>query len=142
MMEKSVRRQDSLHPECPDLLKLGPTPVEAALRAEAEAVSEETKAERDRYLELARQEDAQEDGKSITRRRFFVGAAATVTALATSQFISTRASFAASPTGTLIHVFLYGGMDGPSLPAPMNDPVFNNLRADFPLPTHGSTALG
>ena len=28
------------------------------------------------------------------------------------QFVSTRASFAATPTGTLIHVFLYGGLDG------------------------------
>jgi uncharacterized protein (DUF1501 family) len=149
-MEKPVRQQQSpaqsvhpqsLHPQCPDLLRLGPNPFEAALRAEAEAVKAETRAERDRYQELSRQEDAQEDGKAVTRRRFFIGTAATATALATSQFISTQASFAATPTGTLIHVFLYGGMDGLSLMAPMNDPVLNTVRPDFTLPENGSIPL-
>ena len=54
----------------------------------------------------------------MTRRRFVVGTAATVTALATTQFVSTRASFAATPGGTLVHVFLFGGMDGLSLIEP------------------------
>src|SRR4051794_16736790 len=118
------------HPECPDLLRLAPNHVEGALRAEAEAVKEETKTERDRYLQLARQEDAQQEGRAVTRRRFFAGAAATATALATSQFVSTRASFAANPTSTLVHVFLYGGLDGLSLIAPMNDPVLDHVRPD------------
>ena len=73
-MEKPVRKQKSLHPECPDLLRLGPNRFEAALRAEAVAVQEEQKATRDQYLELSRQEDEQDEGKGVTRRRFFVGA--------------------------------------------------------------------
>ncbi|GAB3867691.1 DUF1501 domain-containing protein [Dactylosporangium cerinum] len=141
-MEKTVRAQHpSLHPECPDLLKLGPNRFEAALRAEAVAVQEEQKATRDEYLELARQEDEQDEGKGVTRRRFFVGAAATTTALATSQFLTTQASFGATPTGTLIHVFLYGGADGLSLFAPMNDAVLNRVRPSFTLPENGSIAL-
>src|SRR5689334_9962939 len=127
---------DALHPECPDLLRLGPNRFEGALRAEAEAVKEETRAERDRYAELTRQED----GRTVTRRRFLVGA--TTTALATSQFVSTRASFAASPTGTLIHVFLYGGLDGLSLIAPMSDPVLDHVRPDLTLPITNSIPLG
>jgi uncharacterized protein (DUF1501 family) len=127
----------SLHPYCPDLLRLGPNRVEAALRAEASAVREEAAAERDRYRALERQEE----GTGVTRRRFLVGAAATTTTLATAEFISTSASFAATPTGTLVHVFLYGGMDGLSLVAPMNDPVLNNVRPDFTLPANTSIPL-
>ncbi|WP_433054784.1 DUF1501 domain-containing protein [Dactylosporangium sp. CS-033363] len=132
-MEKPVRN-NSLHPEVPDLLRLGPNRFESALRAEAEVVKEEQKSVRHRYLELARQEDQQEDGRGVTRRRFVVGAAATTTALATSQFITTQASFAATPTGTLIHVFLYGGADALSLFAPMNDATLNRVRPSFTLP--------
>jgi uncharacterized protein (DUF1501 family) len=131
-----------LHPDCPDLLKLAPNRLEGALRAEAEAVKEEAKAERDRYAELARQEDAQQEGRAVTRRRFFAGAAATATALATSQFVSTSASFAAGPTSTLVHVFLYGGLDGLSLIAPMNDPVLDHVRPDLTLPITTSIPLG
>jgi uncharacterized protein (DUF1501 family) len=120
---------EPLHPEVPDLLRLAPDPAEAALRAEAEAVRAETKAERDRYETLVRQED----GGSVTRRRFLAGAGAVTTALATSQFVATQASCAAGPTGTLVHVFLYGGLDGLSLVAPMNDPVLNTVRPDFTL---------
>jgi uncharacterized protein (DUF1501 family) len=131
-----------LHPECPDLLRLGPTGFEAALRVEAEAVKEEVKADRDTYADLAREEDAQQERRAVTRRRFFTGAAATATALATTQFVSTRASFAAETTSTLVHVFLYGGLDGLSLVAPMNDPVLTHLRPDFTLPLTTSIPLG
>ncbi len=75
-MEKNVRQQNPLLPECPDILKLGPTPADAFLRAEAEVVKAEQKAVRDEYLELARQEDEQEDGKGVTRRRFVAGGVA------------------------------------------------------------------
>jgi uncharacterized protein (DUF1501 family) len=132
-METSVSKQDSLHPECADLSRLAPTRGEALLRAEAEAVKAENKALRDRFVALDADEEAQQQGKGVTRRRFFVGTAATVTALSTAQFISTQASFAATPTGTLIHVFLYGGMDGLSLAAPMNDPTLISVRPDFTL---------
>ena len=138
-MEKSMRKR--LLPEVADILRLGPNRFEAGLRAEAIAVQEEQKNVRDSYLELARQEDEQEDGKGVTRRRFFVGAAATTTALATSQFLTTQASFAATPTGTLIHVFLYGGADALSLFAPMNDAVLNRVRPSFTLPEATSIAL-
>ena len=70
----------------------------------------------------------------MTRRPFVAGTAATVTALATSQFVSTQASFAASKTGTLIHVFLYGGLDGLSLVAPDGDAVLAKARPDLLLP--------
>jgi uncharacterized protein (DUF1501 family) len=111
------------------------------LRDEAFAVVEETKSERDRLLDLARVEDEQQAGKGVTRRRFVTSTAATATALATSQFVSTRASFAAEPTPTLVHVFLYGGLDGLSLVAPMNDPVLNRVRPSFTLPANGSIPL-
>ncbi|GAA0737845.1 DUF1501 domain-containing protein [Dactylosporangium roseum] len=141
MEKQTVRPSNSLHPECPDLLRLGPNRLEAALRAEAIAVREEQKGVRDQYLELARQEDEQEEGKGVTRRRFFVGAAATATALATSQFLTTQASFAAAPTGTLIHVFLYGGADALSLFAPMNDATLQRVRPSFTLPENTSIPL-
>jgi uncharacterized protein (DUF1501 family) len=140
-MEKPVRKRKSLHPECPDLLRLGPNRFEAELRAEAVAVQEEQKSIRHRYLELSRDEDAQDEGRAVTRRRFLAGAAATTTALATSQLLTTQASFAATPTGTLIHVFLYGGADGLSLFAPINDPVLNRVRPSFTLPENASIPL-
>lgn len=77
----------------------------------------------------------------MTRRTFVAGAAATATALATAQFVTTSASFAATKTGTLIHVFLYGGLDGLSLIAPDNDPVLDRARPELLLP-NDSLALG
>ena len=116
-----------------ELRRLADNPVDALLRAEAEAVARENAAERDRYLALNTCEEEQQDGRGVTRRRFIVGSAATVTALATTQFISTQASFAASPTGTLIHVFLYGGLDGLSLIAPADDALLRDRRPDLVL---------
>jgi uncharacterized protein (DUF1501 family) len=135
-------RLSSLHPDCPDLAKLAPTPGEALLRAEAAAVETENAAERDRFLTLARQEEDQQDGKGVTRRTVLAGTALTATALVTSQWISTRVSFGANPNGTLVHVFLYGGLDGLSLAAPANDPVLQRMRPEFLLPANGSLPLG
>lgn len=129
-MENSVYSYP-LHPECPDVRRLADNPAEAVLRAEADIVAAENAAERDRYLSLEAQEEAQQDGRGVTRRTFVAGAAATATALATSQFVSTQASFAATATGTLIHVFLYGGLDGLSLVAPAGDPVLAKARPDL-----------
>ncbi|MFD0821074.1 DUF1501 domain-containing protein [Micromonospora zhanjiangensis] len=120
-----------LHPDCPDLRRLAPNRTEAALRAEADAEAAESAAERDRFLHLSEVEEAQQDGRGVTRRTFVAGAAATATALATTQFVSTQASFAATKTGTLIHVFLYGGLDGLSLVAPVGDPVLAFRRPDL-----------
>ncbi|ASW56139.1 hypothetical protein CIK06_21185 [Plantactinospora sp. KBS50] len=133
-MEKTVH-QFPLHPDCPDLRRLAPNRTEAMLRAEAAAVEAENTAERDRFRALNDLEEAQQDGRGVTRRTFVTGAAATATVLATSQFVSTQASFAATKTGTLIHVFLYGGLDGLSLIAPANDPVLQKVRPDLLLGT-------
>ena len=69
----------------------------------------------------------------MSRRRFMVGAAATVTALATTQFASTQASFGATPGGTLIHVFLYGGLDALAMFAPSDDTLLRKVRPDLVL---------
>ncbi|MBM0238367.1 DUF1501 domain-containing protein [Micromonospora sp. ATA32] len=130
-MEKTVYNTFPLHPECPDLRRLADNPAEALLRAEADVVSAENAVERDRYRTLEDLEEAQQDGRGVTRRTFVAGAAATATALATAQFVSTSASFAATRTGTLIHVFLYGGLDGLSLVAPANDPILARSRPDL-----------
>src|SRR5258705_7974263 len=105
----------------PDFSRLADNPGEAILRAEAEAVARENHAVVDRYRALNNEEEAQQEGRGVTRRTFVVGAAATVTALATTQFLSTQVSFGATAGGTLIHVFLYGGLDGLSLIAPTDD---------------------
>ena len=130
-----------LSPESPDLRRLAGNRGEAILRAEAEAVAREDAALRDEYLTLNEVEERQQDGRGVTRRTFMAGAAATVTALATVQFITTRASFAATPGGTLIHVFLYGGMDGLSLVAPADDALLRERRPDLVLPADGPIAL-
>ena len=130
-----------LHPECPDLRRLADNPAEALLRAEADIVAAENAAEADRYRRLEELEEAQQDGRGVTRRTFVAGAAATATALATAQFVTTSASFAATRTGTLIHVFLYGGLDGLSLVAPAGDPVLGRVRPDLLL-GEDSLALG
>ncbi len=125
--------QTSVDPDIPEVRRLASNPAEALLRAEAEAVARENAAERDRYLALNTCEEQQQDGRGVTRRRFMVGTAATMTALATTQFLSTHASFAATPGGTLIHVFLYGGLDGLSLVAPADDALLRDRRPDLVL---------
>jgi uncharacterized protein (DUF1501 family) len=120
-----------LHPDCPDLRRLAPNRTEAVLRAEHAAVLAENATVRDQFLGLSEVEEAQQDRRGVTRRTFVAGAAATVTALATTQFVSTQASFAATLRGTLIHVFLYGGLDGLSLIAPDGDPVLAKARPDL-----------
>lgn len=139
-MEKTVHTFP-LHPECPDLRRLADNPAEALLRAEADIVAAENAAEADRYRRLEDLEEAQQDGRGVTRRTFVAGAAATATALATAQFVTTSASFAATKTGTLIHVFLYGGLDGLSLVAPADDPVLAKARPDLLL-ADDSLAVG
>ena len=95
-MEKTVYNSFPLHPECPDVRRLADNPAEALLRAEADIVAAESAAERDRYRTLENLEEAQQDGRGVTRRTFVVGAAATATDLATAQFVTTSASFASS----------------------------------------------
>jgi len=130
-----------IHPECPDLRRLAGNRAEAVLRAEAMAVEAENAAERDRLRHLNDLEEAQQEGRGVTRRTFVTGAAATATALATTQFVSTRASFAATKTGTLIHVFLYGGLDGLAMVAPADDPVLAKVRPDQLIAENGAIPL-
>jgi uncharacterized protein (DUF1501 family) len=125
-----------------DVMRLADNPGEAILRAEAEAVSLENAELRDRYRTLNDIEEQQQDGRGLSRRTFVVGAAATVTALATTQFLSTQVSFGATAGGTLIHVFLYGGLDGLSLIAPSNEKYLVDNRPDLLLAENGSIAIG
>jgi uncharacterized protein (DUF1501 family) len=67
----------------------------------------------------------------VSRRAFLTGAAATVTAVATSQVLPGRAAYAASAKGTLVHVFLHGGLDGLSVVAPTDEPVLEDARPNL-----------
>jgi uncharacterized protein (DUF1501 family) len=136
-METPVGKHSYVH-------RLADNPGEALLRAEAELVDRENAELRDRYHRLTTLEEEQQDGRGVSRRRFIVGTAATVTALATAQFTYTRAAFAATPGGTLIHVFLYGGLDGLALVSPgaaADDALLHDVRPDLVLPADGQIAL-
>jgi len=134
------RRRESL----PSAHRLADNPGEALLRAEAELVDRENAELRDRFHRLNTLEEEQQDGRGVSRRRFMVGAAATMTALATVDFSYTRAAFAATPGGTLIHVFLYGGLDGLALVSPAtaaDEDILRAARPDLLLPNSGPIAL-
>lgn len=132
---------EPLHPSLPPVRRLADRPGEALLRAEAEAVALENAELRDRYRTLNELEEQQQERRGVTRRTFFAGVAATMTALATSQFVATRAAFGAAPGGTLIHVFLYGGLDGLALIAPADDGYLRTHRPDLVLPDNGSIPI-
>jgi uncharacterized protein (DUF1501 family) len=130
-----------LYPDLPPIERLADDPGEALLRAEAEVVARENAEVRDRYRTLNELEEQQQERRGVTRRTFFAGVAATMTALATSQFVATRASFGATPGGTLIHLFLYGGLDGLALVAPADDGYLRTHRPDLVLPENGSIPI-
>ncbi|BCB79017.1 DUF1501 domain-containing protein [Phytohabitans flavus] len=67
----------------------------------------------------------------LSRRAFLTGAAATVTAVATSQMLPGRAAYAASAKGTFVHVFLHGGLDGLSVVAPTDERVLEDVRPNL-----------
>jgi uncharacterized protein (DUF1501 family) len=99
-----------------DLARLGPNPAEAALRVRAARV------EADR----------------VSRRRFLAGgmayacAGAAGVASVGTQLVSTRVSFGAgSGDGTLVVIFLRGGMDGLSVLVPADDPNLLGARPDI-----------
>ncbi len=126
-------RQTSL----PPTWRMADDPGEALLRAEAEAVAQENAEVRDRFRALNALEEQQQERRGVTRRFFLAGVGATMTALATSQFVATRAAFGATPGGTLIHIFLYGGLDGLALIAPADDAYLREERPDLVLPADG-----
>ena len=88
------------------------SPGEAALRAYAE----EVKTDRSGRSELW--------SRGFTRRRLVTGAGFVGVAAIGSQLVSTRVSFGDPTTskGTLVVVFLRGGMDGLSVLVPAEDP--------------------
>jgi uncharacterized protein (DUF1501 family) len=103
----------TLHPDCPDWQRLGPTPEDAAIRAMAEAqrVAEE---ERDTAW-----------SGGFNRRAFLKGGLGVGVAALGAQLVTSRVSYAAADElqkGTLVVVFLRGGMDGLSMLVPANDP--------------------
>jgi uncharacterized protein (DUF1501 family) len=109
----------SLHPECPDLARLGPNLAEATLRAEAARVDAERAAYRDYW-----------GPAGMSRRAFLGGGAAAVAGVGTG-LVTARASFGAGPGGALVVVFLRGGLDGLSAIVPADDPALLAARPDI-----------
>lgn len=103
----------SLHPECTDWQTLGPTTRDAAIRAAAAA------AESDRHQ---RQEAW---SRGFNRRTFLKAGLGVGVAALGAQLVTSRVSYAAAATpatGTLVVIFLRGGLDGLSLLVPVEDP--------------------
>jgi len=127
---------DFLHPECPDrvadlpeprtreeLLRYGPTEAEAALRFQAEVVT----------AELAAQKEKWRGG--FTRRRIVAGAGAVGVAALGSQLLTAKVAFGAPGDGnTLIVIMLRGGMDFLSVVVPRNDANYASARPTIAVP--------
>ncbi|WP_309617795.1 DUF1501 domain-containing protein [Salinibacterium sp.] len=102
-----------LHPDCPDWRRLGPTEVDAAIRAHSDIAAAEQQARRDLWA------------GGFTRRRMLQGGLMAGVAAFASQLVTTQVSYAAPgsvDTGALVVVFLRGGMDGLSVLVPASDP--------------------
>lgn len=103
----------TLHPDCPDWERLGPTRVDAAIRA-AEAARMVAEQERDAAW-----------AGGFNRRTFLKGGLGVGVAALGTQLVTSRVSYAAADapsSGTLVVVFLRGGLDGLSMLVPANDP--------------------
>lgn len=107
------------------LRRMGPTPMDAAVRLEADRVT----------ADLARNRDRWRHG--FTRRRVLAGAGAVGVASLATQLVTTRYSFAdpGTTTRTLVAIFLRGGMDGLSVIQPLNDPNLKQLRPTIGIDT-------
>ncbi len=108
-----------LHPDCPDWKRLGPTDADAAVRAHSEMVVAEEQARRDLWA------------RGFTRRRMLQGGLMAGVAAFGSQLVTTQVSYAAPgtpDTGSLIVIFLRGGMDGLSVLVPATDANFLAAR--------------
>ncbi len=74
-------------------------------------------------------------GRTLTRRQVLTGAAASTAALGTGA-VTARVAFAAgSGTGTLVVIFLRGGMDGLSVVVPGDDLHLAEARPGIAVPT-------
>jgi uncharacterized protein (DUF1501 family) len=112
----------SLHPECTDWQALGPSTRDAAIRAAAAAT------EADKHKRTAAW------SKGFNRRTFLKAGMGVGVAALGSQLVTSRVSYAAADTpstGTLVVIFLRGGMDGLSLLVPDNDPYLLEKRPDI-----------
>jgi len=107
-MDNEILR--SLHPDCPDWEKLGPTKRDSAIRAVAMA------------QQVAAEERETQWAGGFNRRTFLKGGLGVGVAALGAQLVTSRVSYAAAAetpsTGTLVVVFLRGGMDGLSLLVP------------------------
>ena len=104
----------SLHPDCPDWRKLGPNDGEAMIRAAAQAQQDTAEGRESAW------------SKTFNRRTFLAGGLGVGVAALASQIVTTRVSYAAAAeagqaTGTLVVVFLRGGLDGLSMLIPKDD---------------------
>jgi len=106
-MDNEILR--SLHPDCPDWERLGPTKRDSAIRAAAMA-----------QRVAAEDRDEQWSG-GFNRRTFLKGGLGVGVAALGAQLVTSRVSYASAATpsnGALVVVFLRGGMDGLSLLVP------------------------
>ena len=108
-----------------ELLRHGPNLCEAALRVEADQVTDQLAAERDKW------------SKGFTRRRLVQGAGFVGVAALGAQLVTTRVSFAApedTNKNALVVIFLRGGMDGLSVVAPGDDANYRAARPNIAVP--------
>jgi uncharacterized protein (DUF1501 family) len=109
----------SLHPDCPDWERLGPSKRDAALRAAAVA------------QQIAEQERSDAWSGGFNRRTFLKGGLGIGVAALGAQLVTSRVSYAAADeaaSGTLVVIFLRGGLDGLSLLVPATDPSLAAAR--------------
>ncbi|MCU1471890.1 MAG: hypothetical protein JWQ39_3039 [Glaciihabitans sp.] len=112
----------SLHPDCPDWERLGPTAEDAAIRAAAEG--NRVAAEKRETLWA----------RGFNRRTFLKAGMGVGVAALGAQLVTSRVAYADPGTatnGTLVVLFLRGGMDGLSLLVPANDPNLLTNRPDI-----------
>ncbi|MCU1417838.1 MAG: hypothetical protein JWP32_2012 [Schumannella sp.] len=102
----------SLHPDCTDWQTLAATPRDAAIRAAAAAAEEAEGARTAAW------------STGFNRRTFLKAGMGVGVATLGAQLVTSRVSYAAAATttGTLVVIFLRGGLDGLSLLVPDNDP--------------------
>ena len=115
--DESIMR--SLHPDCPDWERLGPTKRDAAIRAAAVA------------QQVAAEERESKWAGGFNRRTFLKGGLGVGVAALGAQLVTSRVSYASADTptkGTLVVIFLRGGLDGLSLLVPAGDPNYLALR--------------
>ena len=119
----------TLHPDCPDWERLGPTRRDAAIRAMATA------------QRVAEEERDEAWAGGFNRRAFLKGGLGVGVAALGAQLVTSRVSYAAADepsSGTLVVVFLRGGLDGLSMLVPANDPALAKARPHIAV---GASAL-